>query len=219
LLLSTALPDTVGTAADRLLDIVVGGVIALVAYLLWPSPPRAGVDDALADLFATMSDYLSIVFSLLEGAPVEVALLKARSRTSRQAWATAQAAVGRAVAEPNAVVQESTTDRSLLTAALRIARVTHALRIEAELGATIPTSAALRDLVDGALDAMVTLSRSLAEGVPVATLVDLRSCCTRVEATLDDDPHTDALRLHLDELVNAIDTALFVLTADEASPS
>jgi len=177
------------------------------------------VDDALADLFAKMSDYLSIVFSLLEGAPVEVALLKARSRTSRQAWATAQAAVGRAVAEPNAVVQESTTDRSLLTAALRIARVTHALRIEAELGATIPTSAALRDLVDGALDAMVTLSRSLAEGVPVATLVDLRSCCTRVEATLDDDPHTDALRLHLDELVNAIDTALFVLTADEASPS
>ena len=219
LLLSTALPDTVGTAADRLLDIVVGGVIALVAYLLWPSPPRAGVDDALADLFAKMSDYLSIVFSLLEGAPVEVALLKARSRTSRQAWATAQAAVGRAVAEPNAVVQESTTDRSLLTAALRIARVTHALRIEAELGATIPTSAALRDLVDGALDAMVSLSRSLAEGVPVATLVDLRSCCTRVEATLDDDPHTDALRLHLDELVNAIDTALFMLTADEASPS
>ena len=94
-----------------------------------------------------------------------------------------------------------------------------ALRIEAELGATIPTSAALRDLVDGALDAMVSLSRSLAEGVPVATLVDLRSCCTRVEATLDDDPHTDALRLHLDELVNAIDTALFMLTADEASPS
>jgi uncharacterized membrane protein YccC len=219
LLLSTALPDTVGTAADRFLDIVVGGVIALLAYLLWPSPPRAGVDEALADLFAKMSDYLSIVFSLLEGAPVEVTLVKARSRASRQAWANAQAAVGRSVAEPHAIAEEATTDRSLLTAALRIARVTHALRIEAELGATIATSAAFRDLIDGCLDAMVSLSHSLAEKSTIAVFVDLRWRCTQVEAILGNGDHADALRLHLDELVNAIDTALFVVTADESSPS
>ena len=100
-------------------------------------------------------------------------------------------------------------DRGLLVAALRIVRVTHALRIEAELGTTMPTSGALQSLVDGVLDGFIEIAHALVEGRE-AIVGDLRLRCIAVQATLGASDQDDALRLHLDELVNATNTAAFL---------
>ena len=210
LLFSTTGINTPGTAVDRFLDIAAGGLIALVAYLIWPSLPRAGVSDALSDLFDRLSDFLSIVLSMLEdGAAVEASIVRLRARASRQALSRAEDAVGRAIAEPRSNETDEEMDRGLLVVALRVVRVTHALRIEAELGTTIPTSSALQALVDGLLDGLIEIARALREGRE-ALVGDLRLQCIAVQATLGVSEQDDALRLHLDELVNATNTAAFL---------
>ena len=51
ILLSTSTTDTLGTAVDRLIDISLGGAIAVITYLVWPTSPRAGVGKAQSSLF------------------------------------------------------------------------------------------------------------------------------------------------------------------------
>jgi uncharacterized membrane protein YccC len=217
ILLSTALPNPVSTAADRLADVVLGGAIAAAAYLIWPTSPRAAVGDAQSDLFAALGSYLDLVFEVIEGRPVARSAIAARSRANRVAWANAEAAVGRAIQEPSSTRIDPSKNRGLIATALRIARASHALRIEAEHGARAAAFGELEALRAGLVVALDTLAAHFGART-AGQLPDLRSLYRSVEQSPDAVLMPRSIALHLDELVNAIDTAAYLAGLTEPAP-
>jgi uncharacterized membrane protein YccC len=208
-LLSMSLPNAVSTALDRLLDVTLGGVIAVISYRIWPTSPRAGVSQAQSDLFAALVRYLAAVAPAVAGQPVEPVTLAAASRASRLAWAKAETAVGRSIEEPSATRINPTEGRGLLAAGMRILRATHALRIEAEAGATVAPSNEYRELVDGCLTSLQRLSDHFAD-LAGALPQDLRDRYRASEPALSAGG-APSVSVHFDELVNAINTATHLI--------
>jgi uncharacterized membrane protein YccC len=207
ILLSTSLTDTVGTAVDRFVDVALGAAIACAAYLVWPTSSRSSVGAAEEALFAAHRDYLAAVLDLLESRPVAAGRVSACSRSARLAWADAEAAVGRSIQEPGAARTDPSQGRGLLAAALRIARANHALRVEAERGATVPAFDELDSLGAGFSRALGALADGLA-GRPPGPIPELRALYQSAESRLDSLGAPASIGLHLDELVNAVDTAV-----------
>ncbi len=204
-LLSTSLHDPVSTALDRLLDVTLGGVIAVAAYLAWPTPSRAGVAEAQRDLFGALDDYLAHTMTVVASQPVDAAALIESSRRARVAWARAETAVGRSIEEPNATRIDPTQGRGLLAVGLRILRATHALRIEAERGARTSTNEPMRALANEYHVALARLCAQLDRATP-GPPSDLRQRYREAKRHLDADGVAPTIASHLDELVNAINT-------------
>jgi hypothetical protein len=100
--------------------------------------------------------------------------------------------------------------RSLLAVALRILRAIHALRIEAERGATLPAFGEFDALGTGyrvALDALADLMATRA----ASPAPELRRLYRATEARLLELSAPSSIGAHLDELVNSINTALHLV--------
>ena len=65
-LMSISTTDTLSTALDRLIDFSLGSVIALVAYLVWPTSLHNSVGGAMANLYQALERYLDAVFDIVE---------------------------------------------------------------------------------------------------------------------------------------------------------
>jgi len=206
ILLSTSLSDTPVTALDRLVDVTVGGAIAVIAYVVWPTSPRVEVGEAQSHLFAALRDYLAVVLDVVEHEPCDPARVSAASRATRLAWAQAEAAVERSIQEPASTRIDPSEGRGLLAVALRIVRAIHALRIEAERGATVRAFGELDALTTGFLDALDALGDPLAARPP-RPAPELRGLFGATEHQLVELGAPPSIGRHLDELVNAIDTA------------
>ena len=206
ILLSTSLHDTVGTAVDRLIDVSLGAVIAVVAYLVWPTSPRAGVDEAQSSLFTSLREYLAAVVDVVEEKSMDANRMMACSKATRVAWANTEAAVDRSIQEPAATRVDPSQSRGLLAAAQRIVRATQALWIDAERGATLNPFGEFDALVAGLLEGLDNLTRSFSQGADLH-MPQLRTLYLAIEQPLVDHGVAPSIGLHLDELVNAIDTA------------
>ncbi|MGC1420078.1 MAG: FUSC family protein [Acidimicrobiales bacterium] len=206
ILLSTSLHDTVGTALDRLLDVTLGAVIAFVAYLVWPTSPKGGVEETQSALFSSLRVYLATVLGLVASKPVDAATLETTSKSARLAWANSEAAVDRSIQEPAATRLDPSQSRGQLAAAQRIVRATQALWIDAERGAMVDDFLELDELSHGLLAGLDDLARAFS-GDPIAPVPGLRKLYRQVEQPLRDRDAAPSIALHLDELVNAIDTA------------
>ena len=204
-LLSTSLRDPMSTALDRLLDVALGGLIAVVSYLAWPTPSRAGVAEAQRDLFRALDDYLALTMDVVASRPVDAATIMESSRRARVAWARAEAAVGRSIEEPNATRIDPTQGRGLLAVALRILRASHALRIEAERGARVGPDEAMLELAHEYRVALARLAAQLDNGA-TGPPSDLRRRYVNAKRYLDANGVAPTIASHLDELVNAINT-------------
>lgn len=209
-LLSVAQSNPVSTALDRLIDVALGGALAVVAYLVWPTSPRAGVSEAMADLFGALREYLDAVAAAVAGDRVDPSRAVERSRAARRAWAHAEDAVGRSVEEPSSTRVNPDEGRNLLTASMRVLRATHALRIDAERGATAPASEELSDLVGRCDHALDTLAQHFAEGA-TPRWEGLRPAYRAAAERLGRDGSPATIALHFDELVNALNTAEHVI--------
>ena len=209
IVLSTAMPNPVSTSADRFIDIILGGLIAAVAYRVWPTSPRGAVRDAESELFHTLRDYLEVVFVVVEGGSVRRSAISSRSRANRRAWGQAEAAVGRSIQEPASTAIDVSEARGLLAAALRIVRASHALRIDATHGATVTSSREFELLRDGLLRALDAVSAHLAQS-PVGATPKLRALYRGAEQSGGAAHVPRSVQLHLDELVNATNTAMYL---------
>lgn len=206
ILLSTSSSDTIGTAVDRLIDISLGGAIAVIAYLAWPTSPRAGVANAQSGLFRALREYLDVVMTVVLSRPVNSERVTAASRNVRNAWAKAEAAVGRSVEEPSSTRIDPAEGRSLLATTMRILRATHALRTEAERGATVRDIPAVDALHEAFLTSLTSLEDWFADGT-VRRSPSLRAVFQTAENALEARNASASIAAHLDELVNAINTA------------
>lgn len=203
-LLTTGSADALSTALDRLLDVSLGALLAMAAYLLWPTPARAGMVKAQSDLYRALAAYLDAVGPALRGrAPGgDLATL---SRTARVAWARAEAAVGRALDEPSSTRLDPSEGRQLLALAMRVLRATHATRLEVERGGPVALSG-LDQQVGALAGALREVAISLDEG-RAARPAALRDGLRALEGPLEAQGR-EGLAAHLDELVNATNTAL-----------
>lgn len=214
-LLTTALADPARTALDRLIEVCLGGAVAVSVYLVWPTPSRAGVTEAQSRLFGALAQYLDAVLALVVASALEPGLVIRRSRASRVAFAAAEAAVGRSVLEPSSTRIAPGEGRSLLAAAMRVLRATHALRIDAERGATVSDCDELEQLGQACVASLQHLSEHFV-GAPSQESAPLRELYLALEPRLLQRGAAPSIGLHFDELVNAINTAALLA---QPSPS
>ncbi|HXY45416.1 MAG TPA: hypothetical protein VEH29_14600, partial [Acidimicrobiales bacterium] len=109
--------------------------------------------------------------------------------------------------EPASTRLDPSEDRGLLAVGLRIVRAIHALRIEAERGATVAAFDELDALSKGFLATLDALADRLA-GQTAGSVPELRRLYRAVEESLVERRAPPSIALHLDELVNAINTAV-----------
>jgi uncharacterized membrane protein YccC len=203
------------TVADRGLDTLVGGALALLGYLLWPTWERMSLDDALSRLVESLSTYADLVLS----AYVDIGLadgsaMSSAATSARRARLAAQASLDRALAEPARVRPDVERAGSVLSATRRIVIALHALRAtldDASEHEALPELAGLRDLIVAALHALG--SGSAAE---VAELRDLQQTLDRDYPGDPASLHARRLALlasHLDPLVDSVDTLAHVMAA------
>lgn len=211
ILLGVAQSNPISTALDRLIDVAVGGAIAMLAYVVWPTSPRAGVTDAFAHLFSTLETYLDAVAPAVQGAASDPSAAVKASRAGRIAWARAEAAVGRSVEEPSSTRVNPNQGRALLAVSMRILRAIHALRIEAERGATAHSSPELVSLINACHLSLDAVALHFTNGA-ARRWEDLRPIYRDAETQLAASGSAPSVAVHFDELVNALNTAAHLLS-------
>ena len=211
--LSVASANSLGTALDRLLDVSLGAVIALAAYLVWPSSPTSDVRQRQHQMFSALAVYLDWVMrETLQVGHLHRRRMSAASRDAHFRYADAEAAVGRALEEPSSTRSDPEVERVLISSGLRILRATHALRFEAERGVTTANTDALQRL----RDVLVSSLRELAQPEPRNQELSPRRAYLAALQDLDAGAAPASIALNLDEIVNAVNTASQLIDAEIA---
>lgn len=201
------------TIADRGLDTLVGGGLALASYLLWPTWERGSLDDALRRLLRAIASYADLVLSAyVDLGTADAATMSTAATEARRSRLAAQASLDRATTEPARVRPDVDQAGGVLSATRRIVIAVHALRAtlnDATEHEPLPELARLRDAVVAALNAFAAGS--------VAEVAELRELQQSLDRDYRGDPaslHARRLALlaaHLDPLVDSVDTLAHVM--------
>jgi uncharacterized membrane protein YccC len=103
LLSSVAGADPTSLIADRALYTVLGGLIAVIVYVAWPTRGEGEAGTAAANLLDAYRRYLELVALQIRGQPVEEAALDRLRLQTRVLRSNAEAAVDALAGEPAAV--------------------------------------------------------------------------------------------------------------------
>lgn len=197
-------PATLALAGYRLVDSVIGGSVALVAYLLWPTWSKAEAQQSLAKLVAAQGRYVSAVLAgLSTKAPRDPEELRRLGRLARLAYIDAQSAVGRSLKEPTAKRIDPDVSQGILAALRRLIRAAHSLRTET---AVPPTLAGIDQFAQAVDRSFATVEDGLERNMSVDSLPPLRDMYHRIDEGSADDPAALPVLIQLDEMVNAVDT-------------
>lgn len=207
ILLSVSNHNSIGTALDRLLDVALGTIIAALTYLLWPSSPSIDVRRAEAAMFSVLGRYVGSVINYTCGQGTTAQEVSEQSRAAHFLYAAAEAAVGRALDEPSPTRGDAGIERGLLTSGLRILRATHALRFDADRGATVTLTPALAQLRLSLVDSLEHIDADRDE-LPTLTP---RAAYRAAQADLSSPGSPASFALNLDEIVNATSTANYLI--------
>jgi hypothetical protein len=213
-LISTGDPKPLSAVADRGWDTLIGGAIALIGYVAWPTREAPTLRTTTARLLQSLADYAAVVFEGYAAGRYDAAVragMADRARAARRARTEAQASLDRAVAEPARLRGDTEEAQSVLAGARRIIIVLHALRTTLQ---DTKEQVAVPEAEPVAADVVAAL-RALAVAVEhdrAVQLPDLREQQHRLEQLADDtgsDLRARRIGLvaaHLDPLVDAVDT-------------
>ncbi|HMK62763.1 MAG TPA: FUSC family protein, partial [Acidimicrobiales bacterium] len=228
LLVTLVTPGTLTPTADRVLDTLIGGAMALVAYALWPSWSATDARRSLHDLVAAQRDYLSAVLSSVTGirtsdGPGSVPL-PGLARRMRLARSNAEAAVERALGEPTTHGLERVWTSGILDALRRISLVAHALRPSKEQEQMKPAAApapgrhddsAVGSFILAVSASLGQIAASVGSGVPPGELPPLRTLHEEMASEVGPRPNGAFFMVETDELVDAVDTAAGLALAQD----
>jgi uncharacterized membrane protein YccC len=213
LLVGLVSPATLTLAGDRLLDTIIGGVLALVAFALWPTWGERQASVVFADLVARLRAYVGLVLATVAGDEAQDEGRQARlARQVRLGMAAAQDAYSRAEAEPRGRTFRSETGRGLVAGLTRVVLATHALR--ADLRNHLPAEPVpeVTKLASGLDDALRQVGEAFAVGGgPPIDLPPLREEHHALVAAVADRADAGGLLAETDELVDAVDTVAGLL--------
>jgi uncharacterized membrane protein YccC len=208
-LLNAVAPDTLATASDRLLDALVGGVIGLVAYALWPTWAHLSAWQSLANLAGAQRAYVDSVLTAAEvGRSPGDQRMRALARRARLARTTAESTVARSLSEPSTRQIDATQSEGMLAAMRRLIQAAHVLRLDLQdepRRQPLPGLAPLRAGLDELLESVEATLRSRGQP-PAAAPAELPNLRERYSVFQRQSTHDrDALALlsELDEMVDA----------------
>lgn len=156
LLLALAGEPAAPTMVSRLVATVVGSIMALTAYGLWPTREREQIRPALVRLLCAYASYVAS----LGIAVVEHERREARS-AARVARANAEAALARLVAEPATPASPAELAQSLLTNSNRLARTVMTLDAARGTSATERPWESLQPLLTQSADTLERIAAAV----------------------------------------------------------
>jgi uncharacterized membrane protein YccC len=228
-LLNVIAPDTLATAAARLVDTLIGGTIGLLAYALWPTWSHVPAWQSLADLVAAERRYVDAgLGALTEGGRAREQQMTWLSRRARLARTEAESVVARSLTEPATRRIDADRSQAVLAAMRRLIQAAHVLRLEAQderhhrpLPELEPMRADLDELLETIEMTFRARPDTAAGGDP---LPDLRERYEEIQPSLRGAPWTREVLAELDEIVDAADglaaaAGLEALVADTPSPA
>ncbi len=197
------------TAEARLIDTAIGAVLALIAYVAWPTWEGITAPEKLARLIEAHREYaIALLRQIAHPNQLDLARLRALQGAARRARSDAEASTSRLVAEPAQPPLTPPVAVAVMAAVGRLAHAELALHalIAARRDGDEPGEVTVRHL--GALAAalgttMSELARSLRTLEPPGPIPALRP----LQAELRDAPVTDPHLVGVtDGLVDAINT-------------
>ena len=214
LLVSTFDPRPLAAVADRGLDTLVGGAIALGGYALWPTreaPNLRATTTALLDALASYAD--AVLGAFADPATADEAQLSALARAARRRRADAQASLDRASAEPSRRRPDVAEAVSVLASARRIVVTLHSLRATVQDSAepvAVPELLPIRREIVDALRAAAR--RDVTERPDLREAQHrLREAAERADITTMHGRRLALAAAHLDPLVDGVHTIEHVL--------
>lgn len=201
---------TLSTVADRLVDTVIGGALALSTYALWPTWTADEVRASLRRLLTDERAYLDAVLGDISGASThDEGELRSLARRLRLDRTNSEAVVARSLAEPQAHRFDGPLAAGVLAGARRLSLTTHVLRRSLPGGRSTPVLE-LEPLRLALVDALtIVVGEFTAPGGE--TLPPLRRLHRQLARDLEQRAGTELLVVETDELVDAVDTLAMVL--------
>jgi uncharacterized membrane protein YccC len=162
-------------ASDRVLATIAGGVLALLAYVVWPTWARERVGEDLASLLRAQTRFGELVMrAFLDPAPPDVAALYEAQLQSRRTRSNADASVDQMKGEPVRVRGISlAAAQGVLAASRRIGVASLALRARLDDREPVPR-APLETLIGDIDAATAMLADALAHGTALTALPPIR---------------------------------------------
>ena len=190
----------------RYIDTLIGGIVALSAYALWPT--REPVEHALAEMLAAYREYFSAVARCYFNRQTDPDLADRKRLGTRMARSNLEASIDRLAAEPGTESRHIEPVRSMLASSHRLAHAIMALEaVETDCTATPATPALLRFVAD--VQTTLTELEHMLRGHKVALpeMPDLRNDFRVLLAAGDQRfyPHTVA-SIEGDTIVNTVNT-------------
>ena len=161
LLLALAGEPPESTMVPRLIATVIGSVMALMAYGLWPTRERTQIRSALASLLRAYAAYLASL-----GAAGEEQERREARNGSRVARANAEAALERLLAEPGGARAIAELTQSLLANSNRLARTTMTLDAALSGPGAVPARSRIRPLTAQGASSLEQIAEAIERKAP-----------------------------------------------------
>ena len=207
--------------ATRGFDTLIGGGLAILAYLVWPTWEAGTLQAAAAQRYEAIRQYLDAVLRAYQDPQAwDVAKLQRLAASTRRAQSSVAASLDRASGEPARTRPDIARYAGVLAAGRRIVAGTHALASHLD-DAKQPIAVPAATVIIGQIgDTMAELVRALRDSDRPGPLPDLRAAHRRLTAATTSgmtpaDQRGAILAAMLDPLVDSIDTAAELLGAAE----
>ena len=201
---------------DRIGATLVGGVLALAAYLAWPTWERELVPARLAELLDRQRVHSRLVLqAYLDPAHRDDAAIRTAQMASWRARSNADASVDRMLSEP--VPPRSVTVRAalgILAASRRYGLATLSLAARLPRAPSLPPAVtpAYSALIDGFDTSLEMLESAVRHRVDVQPIPPLRTLYAQFASVVDSDrPDTEVLLTETDLMVDSVNTIAEIL--------
>ncbi len=184
-LLSFVVTQPLMTAVDRAMSTLVGGLFALLIFVLWPTWERSQVPDALATRLEALGQYgLAVTGVYVDPGASNRATIDDRHRAVRLARSNAETSVERSLQEPEPYRVNATIARGLLGAADTMAGSIITLDAYLAGNATLYPLSAVAVFGRDVNKALWHLAQAIREGQPVTTPLPMHETLHALEYAL-----------------------------------
>src|SRR5882672_10060822 len=193
----------------RGMNTAVGGVLALLAYLVWPTWERSRVGDNVAAMLRAYRKYFSAVAkSYSEKGSVERFEIERARQEGRTARTNLEASVERLAAEPGATPDQIERVNAILASSHRFAHAVMALEAGLPLTPDVPARSEFRGFAADVEKTLSLLEEILSGGrVPEKKFPNLREDHTSLLAAGDPEKERYALvNIEADRMTNSLNT-------------